>query len=103
VEWLNRWRQPGDHAVLQQMTESTGSVAYQRMQDYIGSNANSIDASFVRLKNLGLSYRLKHCRVWIKTENLFTYTRFPVTDPETQDPRVLPPVKTVAMGLQINF
>jgi hypothetical protein len=26
-----------------------------------------------------------------------------VTDPETQDPRVLPPVKTVAMGLQVNF
>jgi TonB-linked SusC/RagA family outer membrane protein len=113
VEWLHRWRQPGDHAVLQQMTESTSSEAYQRMQDYISSNANSIDASFVRLKNLALSYRLpkewlrrvalKGGRLWLKAENLFTYTRYPVTDPETQDPRVLPPVKTVAMGLQINF
>ncbi len=103
VEWLHRWRQPGDHAVLQQVTESMTSEAYQQMQAYISSTANSIDASFIRLKNLGVTYRLKHSRLWIKTENLFTYTRFPVTDPETQDPRVLPPVKTVAVGLQVNF
>jgi TonB-linked SusC/RagA family outer membrane protein len=113
VEYLDRWRQAGDHAVLQQMTESTSSVAYQRMQDYISSTANSMDASFIRLKNLALSYRLprewlrrvslKGGRLWLKGENLFTYTRFPVTDPETQDPQALPPVKTVAMGLQVNF
>ncbi len=103
VEFLHRWRQPGDHAGLQQMTESPGTEAYQRMQDYIGSTANSIDASFIRLKNVALSYRLKHYRVWLKAENLFTYTRYPVSDPETQDPRVLPPVLTVAMGLQVNW
>jgi hypothetical protein len=80
-----------------------GSVAYQRMQEYIVSTANSIDASFIRLKSLGLTYKMKHSRIWIKTENLFTWTRYPVTDPETQDPRVLPPVKTVAMGVQVNF
>jgi TonB-linked SusC/RagA family outer membrane protein len=103
VEFLHRWRQPGDHAALQQVTESTGSVAYQRIQDYIFSTANSIDASFVRLKNVRLAHRVKHSLIWIKGENLFTWTRYPVTDPETQDPRVLPPVKTVAMGLQVNF
>ncbi len=103
VEFLHRWRQPGDHAALQQMTESAGTAAYSRMQDYIASTANSIDASFIRLKNLALSYRLKHYRVWLKAENLFTYTRYPVSDPETQDPRVLPPVRTVAMGLQVNW
>ncbi|HLX67720.1 MAG TPA: hypothetical protein VKR41_12015, partial [Puia sp.] len=64
---------------------------------------NSIDASFIRLKNVALSYRLKQYRVWLKAENLFTYTRYPVGDPETQDPRVLPPVRTVAMGLQLNW
>jgi TonB-linked SusC/RagA family outer membrane protein len=113
VEFLHRWRRAGDHAALQQMTESTSSVAYQRVQDYISSTAASIDASFVRLKNVALSYRLPKerlkrvgltgCRLWLKAENLFTYTRYPVTDPETQDPRVLPPVRTVAMGLQVNF
>ena len=83
------------------------------MQDYISSTAQSTDASFIRLKNLALSYRLckqwvksagmRDGRIWVKAENLFTWTRFPVTDPETQDPRVLPPVKTVTMGLQVNF
>jgi TonB-linked SusC/RagA family outer membrane protein len=103
VEWLHRWRQPGDHVALQQATESVNSVAYTRMQDYISSTANSVDASFIRLKNLMLSYRVKCARLWLKGENLFTYTRFPVTDPETQDPRVVPPVKTVAVGMQLNF
>jgi len=103
AEWLHRWRQAGDRATLQQVTESVNSAAYTSMQNYIASTANSIDASFVRLKNVALSYTFKHARVWLKEENLFTYTRFPVTDPETQDPRVLPPVKTVAMGLQVNF
>jgi hypothetical protein len=103
VEFLHRWRQPGDRVTLQQMTESPGTEAYQRMQDYIASTANSIDASFIRLKNVALSYRLKQYRVWLKAENLFTYTRYPVGDPETQDPRVLPPVRTVAMGLQVNW
>jgi hypothetical protein len=73
------------------------------MQDYISSTANSVDASFIRLKNLMLSYRVRCARLWLKGENLFTYTRFPVTDPETQDPRVVPPVKTVAVGMQLNF
>jgi len=103
VEWLHRWRQAGDRVALQQVTESAGSAAYTSMQNYISSTANSIDASFVRLKNVALAYTLKHTRFWLKGENLLTYTHFPVTDPETQDPRVLPPVKTLAMGVQVNF
>jgi len=103
MAFLHRWRQPGDRVVLQQMTESGSSLAYTRMQDYIASTANSMDASFIRLKNVALAYRLKHARIWMKGENIFTYTRFPVGDPETQDPRVLPPMRTVAMGLQLNW
>ena len=103
VDFQRRWRRPGDHAVLQQVTESSNTVAGMRMQDYISSTAQSMDASFVRLKNVRVSWRLGRSLVWIKAENLFTWTRFPVTDPETQDPRVLPPVRTVAMGLQVNW
>src|SRR5262249_45892630 len=52
VEFEKRWRQPGDRAALQQVTESVNSTAYARIQDYISSTAVARDASFIRLKNL---------------------------------------------------
>jgi hypothetical protein len=113
VEWLYRWRQPGDHTALEKVTETTTSLAYQRMQDFIISNAKAIDGSYIRLKNLAFSYQLAKSllkrllltdgKIYLSGENLFTFTHFPVTDPETQDPRVLPPVKTVVVGATINF
>lgn len=113
VEWLNRWRKQGDHAMLQKVTEGADTIASQRMQEYISSTAKSIDASFVRLKVVALSYQLnknwlkrvalKGGTLWLKGGNLFTYTKFPVTDPETQDPTMLPPMKTLVIGLQVNF
>ena len=111
--WLDHWRRPGDHARLQQVTESYGSVAYQRMQEYIGSDAQSIDASFIRWKSLSLTYRLpaslmhrwglREGRIYLRGQNLLTYTHFPVTDPETQDPTVLPPVRSLVAGMGVNF
>ena len=113
VDWLRRWQRPGDHAPLQQVTESYGSVAYQRMQEYIGSDAQSIDASFIRWKGLSLSYQLpeqwlhalsvQKSQVYIRGQNLLTYTRFPVTDPETQDPTVLPPTRSLVAGINLTF
>jgi TonB-linked SusC/RagA family outer membrane protein len=113
VEWLGRWRQPGQHAELQQVTENPNTTAGQRILDYIGSDAQSRDASFIRWKSLSLSYRLpakslaalsiRESQVYLRGENLLTYIRFPVTDPETQDPTVLPPTRTIAAGIQLNF
>jgi TonB-dependent starch-binding outer membrane protein SusC len=113
VEWLDHWRQPGDRALLQKLTASQGSVANQRIFDYIGSDAQARDASFIRWKSLSLSYRLhagllSRCslgdaRIYLKGENLLTVTHFPVADPETQDPTVLPPVRSLVAGISLSF
>lgn len=112
-EWLHRWQKPGDHAPLQQVTENYSSNAFTALQNYISSDAQSVNASFVRLKSMMVSWQLtgnqlrhtgmRECRVYVKGQNLWTKTRFPVTDPETQDPTVLPPVRTVVAGVKMTF
>jgi hypothetical protein len=113
VEWLHRWQHPGDHSALEKVTAATTTLADTLMGYYISSDAKVIDASYLRLKSVSFSYQLSSSwlkrlsltegKVYIKGENLFTYSHFPVGDPETQDPRVLPPVKTVTVGVTVNF
>ena len=113
VEWQHRWQKRGDHASLQKVTESYASAAFAAMTNYMSSDAQSVDASFLRWKSAMVSYQLKgswiklagmrECRFYVKGQNLWTKTRFPVTDPETQDPTVLPPVRTVVAGVKMTF
>jgi TonB-linked SusC/RagA family outer membrane protein len=113
VELLDHWRQPGDHARLQRVSAQPDSAMAASAGNYLSSDAVLVNANFIRLKNLSLRYRLtgKWLRrywlcggqVYLRGENLFTFTRFPITDPETQDPQVLPPVRTVACGIQLSF
>ena len=112
-EWLHRWQHPGDHAPLQRVTESTSSPAYGAIANYINSDASVINASFIRWKSLEVSYRIpekqlapgaiREARIYLRGQNLLTYSHFPVTDPETQDPTVLPPVRSVMIGMQLSF
>ena len=111
VEWLNHWRYPGDRAKLQIVSSVPGSKANTALYTYVQSDANIIDASYIRLRRVMLSYQwpkkrkglLRESCVYIRGENLWTGTRFPVTDPETQDPTVLPPMRTVLAGIQFTF
>ncbi len=114
VDILNHWRRPGDRAVLQRLTSSEDSKAANIINKYyIVSDAKVIDASYIRLKTISLTYQLpkglllkyhvSSCRIYLRGQNLWTATHFPVTDPETQDPTVLPPMRTIATGLQLTF
>jgi hypothetical protein len=83
------------------------------MMEYMSSDAQSVNANFVRWKSAMISWQwnnkwlthagMREFRVYVKGQNLWTKTRFPVTDPETQNPTVLPPVRTVAGGVKITF
>jgi len=113
TEWLDHWRKPGDKATLQKLTSNTSSEAWQAILRYENSSARLIDASFVRWKGLSLSYQLpqktisrwgmSEAMLYFKGQNLLTFTHFPVTDPETQDPMVLPPMRSVMMGMRVGF
>ncbi|WP_165806425.1 SusC/RagA family TonB-linked outer membrane protein [Chitinophaga parva] len=114
TEVLARWQHPGDHTTVQRFTQDYASDAYNSFSNavYYGDNAIS-DASFIRLKNLVLSYSLstpicerlhiKATRVFVQGQNLLTITGFKGMDPETQYMIYLPPLKVWTAGIKVTF
>ena len=108
----SRWQKPGDHSSIQQFT-SGYTNAYTAIAYLSLSNGIYTDASYIRLKNVSLSYRLpaewinkfhvSNCRLFLQAQNLLTITKYVGSDPETQNLYVLPPLRTIVGGLQVNF
>ncbi|WP_205509650.1 SusC/RagA family TonB-linked outer membrane protein [Longitalea arenae] len=112
-ELENRWRQPGDEAAWQKVS-SLGSVPIQNgINNWLNSDAQLVDASYLRLKTAQLSYvfserfckkqHIKGASVYTSAENLFTVTSFEGADPELQVPFSLPLQKTITIGVQITL
>ncbi|WP_343746383.1 SusC/RagA family TonB-linked outer membrane protein [Chitinophaga sp.] len=108
----DRWKQPGDNATFEKFTAVTNSEAYQQGAIFATSSGVYGDASFVRLKNVSLSYLipsntlrkigLKGGKLFVQGQNLFTITKY-LGDPETQNFYGIPPLKTIAGGLDITL
>lgn len=91
---------------------ASGSAAYQAYSSYTSSDASLVDASFIRMKNVSLSYILPNAwltkvnaqtiRVYMQAQNLFTITNYKGFDPESQGV-VTPPLRTIVAGLQFTF
>lgn len=115
VEVLSRWRQPGDISMIQKYTTRSGTPAYNaaNIMRLSGSDYMYSDASFLRLRNVSLSYRLSKRLLdkWrisgialnLQAQNLYTFTMFRGTDPETQNIYRLPPLRTIVAGVQVTF
>ena len=77
------------------------------------SNGAYTDASFVRLSNVSLSYRLTEtyskklgmqgCSFFFHTNNLFVITKYKGIDPETHNFGGMPPAKVIVGGINFNF
>jgi TonB-linked SusC/RagA family outer membrane protein len=86
--------------------------AYTAYNLWSASDATVTDASFIRLKNVSLSYSLPDAlmkkwhmqtiRFYLQGQNLVTITGYKGYDPETQG-TVLPPLRTLTAGLQITL
>ncbi len=110
----DRWKVKGDEVPWQKVStlNNTGPVK-NAVTNWLNSDAQLVDASYVRLKMAQLSYTLpekfctkrhmKAARLYISTENLFTITSFKGADPELQNPFSLPLQKTFTVGLQITL
>ena len=110
---MERWQNAGDITNVQMFTTGSGpaNTAYGRISNY-GSN-NVVDASFIRLKNVSLSWslperwttkvRLRQARIYVQGQNLFTLTSYPGLDPETQSLTTLPALRIISTGAQITF
>ncbi len=113
TDLLNRWQQTGDNAPLQKVsTLATGAVK-TGITNWVTSDAQLVDASYIRLKVAQLTYTLpenfcrpKHIKaanVYACAENLFTITPYKGADPELQNPFSLPLQRTFTLGLQITL
>jgi hypothetical protein len=107
---LNRWTKPGDNVAIQKYSVS-GSSASTAFFYYRSSDAAFSDASFVRMKNLYLSYDFKKvadkklnpnsCIIFLQAQNLFTISKYQSLDPETRS--LMPPVKMITGGFQLSL
>lgn len=129
VSVLDRWKKPGDVTDIPRASTLTSSLAYTRYtSNYRYSSAAWEDASFIRLKNVALSYDIskwtqkisvKRASVNFNAQNLLTWTSFRGLDPEIQgfDRSFLsqvnpygsvktsstPTMRTFTFGLQMSF
>ncbi len=111
VTVLQRWQKPGDISDFQKFTSYFDSPASLIMTRFSASNQAYSDASFIRLKNVSISYQipsirnfpLQGCRIFLQGQNLLTITNYKGSDPENQYLYRLPPLKTFTAGIQLTF
>jgi TonB-dependent starch-binding outer membrane protein SusC len=115
---LDRWRQPGDITNIPRATESDPNNNNRISSRFVE------DGSYLRLKNLTLSYVLdrrmaqrlnvKNARVFVSSQNLITFTNYSGMDPEvnyTGDNNLLrstdfftyPQARTFSIGINLGL
>ncbi len=110
VTVLYRWQKPGDNASIQRYLATSFSNGYEFSSDLAYS-----DASYVRLKNLSLSWELpvqwiqnvhlQNCTIFFQGQNLATITKFKGLDPENplSSGFSLPPLRMLTVGLNVKL
>jgi TonB-linked SusC/RagA family outer membrane protein len=110
VSVLNRWQQVGDAASIQRFTFfSDASLTFFNYYDR--SNAIYTDASFIRLRNVSLSYTVPKAltkgmdlSLYLHGQNLLTITKYEGGDPEQLALNgFLPLLQQFTLGLQLSF
>lgn len=107
---LNRWRQPGDLSSVQRYAISN-SISNTAFSNYRQSTAAYSNASFIRLRNVYVTYNLltdklrkksiTDFKLFIQCHNILTITKFYGLDPESKS--ALPPIKMITGGIQLTF
>jgi TonB-linked SusC/RagA family outer membrane protein len=109
---LDRWQKPGDRTDIQKFSTQYSDVNTASSR-FVHSSAVHSDASYIRLRNISLSYsfgdilkskiKAKNLRVFCNAQNLLTITNYLGNDPETQSLYGMPTLKTIVLGLQLTL
>ncbi|MEI9918158.1 MAG: SusC/RagA family TonB-linked outer membrane protein [Bacteroidota bacterium] len=114
VAVMDRWQKSGDVSTTQGFTQLPSSGVFATAYTLARSGENSFgDASYIRLKNVSLSYtlpegisqklRLQSSRIYLQGQNLLTITNYQGMDPENQRFINLPALRVLSAGLQLTF
>ncbi|OPC66456.1 hypothetical protein BAY13_17120 [Elizabethkingia bruuniana] len=109
IQLLNRWQKEGDISLFEKYSTSP---QINRANAYTSSAMYS-DQSFLRLRNISLSYsfsqkilsiiKAKNANVYIQAQNLYTWNKDKGYSPETQSLYTLPPLKTFTVGILATY
>ncbi len=108
AELYNRWQEPGDISSIQRATAGFNSTTVRAGSNQGSSNAAISDASFIRLRNISLTYKVPtnndmDLSVYLQGQNLLTITGYNNLDPEQLWNFILPPLQQFTLGLQLGF
>lgn len=109
VEVLDVWSEDNPSGQYMPYSSGTNAGKNQSLVLFRNSTAAVGDASFVRLKNIQLSYRLpvnrhiRDIRFYAQGQNVLTFTDYFGLDPEFISTGFLPPLRTWSFGIQFNF
>jgi hypothetical protein len=106
------WQKPGDKTSIQQFSQGGVPALVTAASNLTSSDYAISDASFIRLKNVALSYslpsgwqqkaKLRTARIYVQCQNLLTITSYKGLDPETQG-KSLAPLRMVTAGVQVSL
>jgi TonB-dependent starch-binding outer membrane protein SusC len=109
VSILGRWKDTGNISSIQRY--GTGFNTLFSWLDASNSDAAWSDASYIRLKNVSLSWQfpsvwcrkihVQGLRAYVKAQNLLTFTAYKGLDPETKSSFTLPPLRIFTVGAQL--
>ncbi|KKX52104.1 hypothetical protein [Sphingobacterium sp. IITKGP-BTPF85] len=106
---LARWQ--NNDAEYQRYVAAATDPAYQAAQRFASSDGAIVDASFIKLRNCYINYHLPmRKKTWVQAvdffltaQNLLTFTRYEVADPEIQNPFITSPMQTTSLGIKFVF
>lgn len=106
---VHHWQNPGDTGPYQAYSDSNADFRAASVR-YSQSDAAISDASFIRLKNVSLSWDLPQkwtrniaCRLSLQGQNLLTLTPYKGIDPEFRSAGYLPSLRMITTSLQVTF
>lgn len=110
IEVLNSWSVANPNSQYGSFSSGYDPVLLSKLSLFKNSNMAIGDTSYIRLKNVSLSYVLKlpkakinSARFYFQGQNLWTITNYFGLDPEFVAFGYLPPLKTYAFGVQLTF
>lgn len=115
IEILDRWQNPGDNARFGKYTQSFSSPASGaiNLATVSGGDLVITDASYISLRNVEFSYRLKEsilkrmhlsaCKFFVQAQNLLIITNYIGLSVETQSNQRIPPLRMFNFGFNVSF
>ncbi len=108
---LNRWQKEGDNATIQKF--STSDAVADLVFKANSSDKAFTDASYIRLKNVSVSWTLpkntvsklglRTTRFFIQGQNILTFTNYLGLDPESRTLNGIPPLRVVSLGFNVGL